>query len=110
VKFILFYIQKLLGVLQLFFFKLRVFFNFHILIFSIVYINYKVTKIQLSRPTRTPDCPTLPYLRLCLKNRSSLTPSLELLKEPELINSVARHYIEKLVSKNGQVTAYRGLS
>jgi proteasome component ECM29 len=52
----------------------------------------------------------LSYLRLCLANSASLTPSLELLKEPELISSVARHYIEKLVSENGPVTAYLDLA
>ena len=52
----------------------------------------------------------LSYLRLCLANSASLTPTLELLKEPELISSVARLYIEKLVSENGPVTAYLDLA
>lgn len=45
-----------------------------------------------------------------MANSASLTPSLELLKEPELISSVARHYIEKLVSENGPVTVYLDLA
>ena len=52
----------------------------------------------------------LSYLRLCLANSASLTPSLELLKEPELISCVARHYVEKLVNENGPVTAYLDLA
>lgn len=52
----------------------------------------------------------LSYLRLCLANSALLTPSLELLNEPELISSAARHYIEKLVSENGPVTAYLDLA
>lgn len=52
----------------------------------------------------------LNYLRLCLANSATLTPSLELLKEPELISSVARHYIDKLVRENGPVTAYLDLA
>ena len=39
-----------------------------------------------------------------------MTPSLELLEEPELISSGARHYIEKLVSENGPITAYIDLA
>lgn len=39
-----------------------------------------------------------------------MAPSLELLNEPELISSAARHYIDKLVSENGPITAYLDLA
>ena len=39
-----------------------------------------------------------------------MTPSLELLEEPESISSGARHNIEKLVSENGPITAYIDLA
>lgn len=52
----------------------------------------------------------LSYLELCLASSSSMTPTLDLLKEPELISAVSRHYIEKLVNENGPIAAYLDLA
>ena len=53
----------------------------------------------------------LSYLRLCLASSASMVPTLELLKEPELIGSGARHYVDKLLTDNaGPVTSYLDLA
>ena len=53
----------------------------------------------------------LQYLQLCLAGSASLVPSLELLKEPELIGSTARMYLERLLMENcTAVTLYLDLA
>ena len=53
----------------------------------------------------------LSYLRLCLASSASMIPTLDLLKEPELIGSGSRHYVDKLLTDNaGPVTSYLDLA